>query len=333
MTRRATPAVRPVTVRRVGRGARAASPSRDAVVVEEPLEIRLAGEPLAVLMRTPGDEAALAAGFLVTEGILRGPRDVGAIAFCVGAARGRDADERNVVDVTPSVGARVERPKERSFLATSSCGVCGKASLDAVFVRALPVRERARVAAETLVGLPDRLAARQVVFRATGGLHAAGLFALDGRPIDLAEDVGRHNAVDKIVGRAIVAGRFPLAKSVLLVSGRASFEIVQKALVARVPIVASVSAPSSLAVELARRSGMTLVGFLRGRSMVVYAGAERISRARTPIPARAAGSRARRRRPAASRASRRRGRGRAPRRKRPSRPSRGTRRGKRARPR
>lgn len=267
-----------VRVRRLRAGRRAAG--SDSVVVEEPLEIRLAGRPVAVVMRTPGDEFALAAGFLVTEGILSGPKDVGAMAFCASARRGaRGADERNVVDVTPAKGARVDTARlARTFVATSSCGVCGKASLDSVFVRTRPVRERCAVAAATLARLPERLRERQDVFARTGGLHAAGLFTLDGTLVSLREDVGRHNAVDKIVGEALLGGGFPLAGRLLLVSGRSSFEIVQKALVARVPVVASVSAASSLAIGLARRAGLTLVGFLRGNSMVVYSGAERIPR-------------------------------------------------------
>ncbi len=265
-------AVRSVAVLRL-RSARAVA-GRDPVVVEEPLEIRLRGRPVAVVMRTPGDEFALAAGFLLTEGIVRDAADVAAIAFFSEAG---GADERNVVDVTLARGARFDaRHASRAFVATSSCGVCGKASLESVFVRAPRIGSRGTVERSVLASLPARLRSRQALFAATGGLHAAGLFDLGGRLVDVREDVGRHNAVDKVLGAAALARRYPCPASILCVSGRASFEIVQKALVARVPVVASVSAPSSLAVALARRGGLTLVGFLRGRSMNVYAGEARI---------------------------------------------------------
>ncbi|WP_026118307.1 formate dehydrogenase accessory sulfurtransferase FdhD [Nocardiopsis salina] len=250
----------------------------DTLVVEEPLEIRLDGSPLTVTMRTPGHDFDMAAGFLVSEGVITATEDVLATRYCAGA----DEDGRNtfnVVDVT--LAAHVPAPDtslERNFYTTSSCGLCGKASLDAVRTRAQwPVDgDPVEVAPSLLSSLPDRLRESQRVFDRTGGLHAAGLFDSEGRALVVREDVGRHNAVDKVLGWAQRTGALPLSGTVLALSGRASFELVQKAWMAGIPVVTAVSAPSSLAVELAREAGITLVGFLRGSSMNVYAGTHRV---------------------------------------------------------
>jgi FdhD protein len=250
---------------------------RDRLAGEEPMEIRAGGPgqeaaPVAVTMRTPGNDFELAVGFLLTEGLLAAD-GVAEVRYC-GLD---DAEEQlfNVVSVRTreAFDAGLSR---RATPATAACGVCGKASLDAVEVRCDPVPPGFRVAASTLLGLPDALRAGQEVFDRTGGLHAAGLFDAGGDLIALREDVGRHNAVDKLVGRALLAGELPLSDRVLMLSGRAGFELVQKAAVAGIPIVCAVSAPSSLAVEAAERLGLTLVGFLRGDGFNVYAGEERI---------------------------------------------------------
>ncbi|MCX4626584.1 MULTISPECIES: formate dehydrogenase accessory sulfurtransferase FdhD [unclassified Streptomyces] len=255
----------------------------DTLVAEEPLEIRLSGKPLAITMRTPGDDFALAVGFLVSEGVLGSASDVQAVTYCEGATED-GSNTYNVVNVQLAPGVVLpDITLERNVYTTSSCGLCGKASLDAVRTATrFPLRRSAaedtvRIPAELLGELPDRLRAAQKVFDRTGGLHAAGLFSPQGELLDLREDVGRHNAVDKIVGRAFQAGLLPLAGAVLLVSGRASFELAQKAVMAGIPILAAVSAPSSLAVDLALESGLTLVGFLRGQNMNIYAGEERIT--------------------------------------------------------
>ncbi|MFE9792483.1 formate dehydrogenase accessory sulfurtransferase FdhD [Streptomyces goshikiensis] len=252
----------------------------DTLVAEEPLEIRLNGKPLAITMRTPGDDFALAVGFLVSEGVLASAAEVRAVTYCEGAAED-GSNTYNVVNVQLAPGVPLpDISLERNVYTTSSCGLCGKASLDAVRtatrfagIAADPVR----VSAALLGQLPDRLRAAQKVFDRTGGLHAAGLFTAEGELLDVREDVGRHNAVDKIVGRALQAGRLPLAGGVLLVSGRASFELAQKAVMAGIPVLAAVSAPSSLAVDLALETGLTLIGFLRGPDMNIYAGEERVT--------------------------------------------------------
>ncbi|MFC8244476.1 formate dehydrogenase accessory sulfurtransferase FdhD [Streptomyces chartreusis] len=257
----------------------AASTRPDTLVAEEPLEIRLNGKPLAITMRTPGDDFALAAGFLVSEGVLGRAEEVANIVYCAGATRD-GANTYNVVDVRLAPGVPLpDITLERNVYTTSSCGLCGKASLDAVRTAArVPIADkpRLRVTPSLLAALPDRLRSAQRVFDRTGGLHAAGLFSPDGELLDLREDVGRHNAVDKLIGRALRSGRLPLSRSMLLVSGRASFELAQKAVLAGIPLLAAVSAPSSLAVDLAAETGLTLVGFLRGGSMNVYAGEERL---------------------------------------------------------
>ncbi|MFE7271482.1 formate dehydrogenase accessory sulfurtransferase FdhD [Streptomyces sp. NPDC057623] len=257
----------------------AVSTRPDTLVAEEPLEIRLNGRPPAITMRTPGDDFALAAGFLVSEGVVGRAADVANIVYCAGATQD-GSNTYNVVDVRLAPGVPVpDITLERNVYTTSSCGLCGKASLDAVRTTARwPVADTppVRVAPELLAILPDRLRAAQRVFDRTGGLHAAGLFSPEGELLDLREDVGRHNAVDKLIGRALRAGELPLSRSVLLVSGRASFELAQKAVMAGIPVLAAVSAPSSLAVDLAAETGLTLVGFLRGGSMNVYAGERRL---------------------------------------------------------
>lgn len=251
----------------------------DVLAVEEPLEIRVGGRSLAVTMRTPGHDFDLAAGFLVSEGVISRGEQFSTARYCAGATE-EGLNTYNVLDVTLAPGVAPPDPSlERSFYTTSSCGLCGKASIDAVRTQSVfrvdddPVT----IDAGALAGFPDILRAEQAVFEKTGGLHAAALFdAATGRMLALREDVGRHNAVDKVVGWALKEDRLPLTGTVLMVSGRASFELTQKALMAGIPILAAVSAPSSLAAELATESGMTLIGFLRGTSMVAYAGAQRI---------------------------------------------------------
>ncbi|MGH2442686.1 MAG: formate dehydrogenase accessory sulfurtransferase FdhD [Chloroflexota bacterium] len=249
------------------------SEERDLVVVEQPLEIRLAGLTVTVTMCTPGDELDLAAGFLFSEGIIGRNQDIASISRCqpdVGAA----------VNVNPIDAALVQPERwQRNFAATSSCGLCGSASLEAVHKSVEPLVSNAQIDIETLYHMEAELRNRQPLFRRTGGLHAAAIFDLNGRVLSVREDIGRHNAVDKVLGAMLRADRLP-SECVLLVSSRASFEIVQKALVARIPILATVSAASSLAVEIAVAGGLTLAGFLRGgsdqRRCNVYAGAQRI---------------------------------------------------------
>jgi FdhD protein len=250
----------------------------DTVAAEEPLEIRVQGpgqelRPVAVTMRTPGGDFELAVGFLFTEGLIA-PADVSRVAYC-DTLPGED-QRYNIVAVTLARPFDFDRLK-RNFYATSSCGVCGKAALDDIEVRCAPVATGTRVPIDTLLGLPGALRAAQRLFERTGGLHAAGLFTAGGDVVSVREDVGRHNAVDKVVGEQVLAGRVPLDGHVLQVSGRLSFEIVQKAAVAGVPIVSAVSAPSSLAVEAGERFGMTLVGFVRDDRLNVYTHPERVT--------------------------------------------------------
>jgi FdhD protein len=252
-----------------------AVPREDAVAREEPLEIRLGGAPLAVVMRTPGDDEELALGFLVSERVVRAPGDVASVRHSPVAAEPESEDNAIQVVLEPGVEVDLDALR-RNLYASSSCGICGKATLENALRDAPPLADPARFEASFFFGLPERLAAAQPVFSRTGGLHAAALFDPQGRLLVAREDVGRHNAVDKVVGWALREGRMPLAGHVLLVSGRISYEIAQKALVARVPVVAGVSAPSSLAVELAERAGMALVGFLRGKSLNVYGRRDRV---------------------------------------------------------
>jgi FdhD protein len=235
----------------------------DHVAVEEPLEIRVDTHPISVTMRTPGHDDELAAGFLLSEGIISSSQDLQRIA-----AHPRD---RNIINLylQPDTQLDLGRLKRHIFM-SSSCGLCGKASIEAVHQHFPPITRPVRVSAKVLTQLPDRLREAQPTFALTGGLHAAGLFSLSGELIALREDVGRHNAVDKILGHALLQKLLPLERHVLLVSGRASFEILQKALAGRIPAIAAISAPSSLAVEFAQKSKQLLVGFLRGDRMNVY---------------------------------------------------------------
>jgi FdhD protein len=255
----------------------------DLLAAEEPLEIRVGGNSLAITMRTPGHDFELAAGFLVSEGVVSAAADIAAIRYCAGATA-EGLNTYNVLDVTLGPGVAAPDPSlERNFYTTSSCGLCGKASIDAVRTQSRwAVRDDEFVlSADLLATFPDRLREGQEVFEKTGGLHAAALFdARTGERLVLREDVGRHNAVDKVIGWALTEGLLPLRATVLMVSGRASFELTQKALMAGIPVLSAVSAPSSLAAELANEVGITLVGFLRGTSMVVYSRADRLDTAR-----------------------------------------------------
>ena len=291
----------PVT--RIALGADGAAVRRraDTVAVEEPLEIRIAGEPLTVTMRTPGHDLELAAGFLVSEGVLGASGDLRAAIHCGGPGTAPAAtplialggppvatlapapaeNTYNVLDIALAPGpAEAVSGLARAFATTSACGVCGAASIDAIEKQSrhdVSV-DAVTVGAALLSGLPDRLRAGQAAFDKTGGLHAAALFdAATGELLVLREDIGRHNAVDKVIGWAVLDDRLPLSGTVLQVSGRASFELVQKAVMAGIPLLSAVSAPSSLAVELASRAGLTLVGFVRGASMNVYARPDRVS--------------------------------------------------------
>nr|WP_184838258.1 formate dehydrogenase accessory sulfurtransferase FdhD [Allocatelliglobosispora scoriae] len=258
------------TVRVIVGGAATKRP--DTLATEEPLEIRVGRRPLAVTMRTPGDELDLALGFLVTEGVIGAPDDVVTAILC-------GDDGFNVVEVT--LAAHVPPPDasvERNFYTTSSCGVCGKASIDAIRTRSRfdLAADAVSVEPSVIIALPDRLRAAQRTFDRTGGLHAAGLFTSAGELVVVREDVGRHNAVDKVVGWALQAGLLPLTGHLLMVSGRASFELTQKAWMAGIPLLAAVSAPSTLAVDLAVEAGMTLAGFVRGDTFNLYAHPHRV---------------------------------------------------------
>jgi len=299
-------AVRQMAVRRVGGEAAEVAAGDDAVAVEEPLELRVGGRSVAVVMRTPGHDRELAAGFLVTEGIVRGRDDLLDLVPCAQVRRGegggggeterrRDGEKEsggngeagrrarqaketegrweNVLDAVLAPGVRLDEARlTRHVFTSSSCGICSKATIAAVQAQVAPLAAVLAPRREVLAALPERLRAVQAGFAACGGLHASALFTADGELEVVREDVGRHNALDKVVGHAFLAGRLPLAGRILLVSGRVSFELVQKALAAGIPCVAAISAPSTAAVELARASGQTLVGFLRGSRMNVYAG-------------------------------------------------------------
>ena len=248
----------------------------DYLAAEEPLEIRVGSEPLSVTMRTPGHDRELAAGFLFTEGLVQRREQLVKLE----SVESQDGTNRgNVIEAELAPESAPDFVKmRRHFFAGSSCGICGKASIDSIRSRLLAApNPDFRLDAEMLVQLPDALRSSQDVFQRTGGLHAAALFDARGKLSVLREDIGRHNAVDKVIGWALLEGRVPLSDSVLLVSGRGGFEIVQKAIVAGVPVVASVSAPSSLAVQLARELHLTLIGFLRGRRFVIYAGEGRVA--------------------------------------------------------
>ncbi|MDR3404016.1 MAG: formate dehydrogenase accessory sulfurtransferase FdhD [Chthoniobacter sp.] len=248
----------------------------DVLATEEPLEIRVEGRPIAVVMRTPGYDRELAAGFLLTEGVIKSTKDLFDITSCIDPGA---AGEGNAVDVALTHPDSFDFEKlTRHVFTSSSCGICSKASIDAVMKRRKPLHDEMRVKSRVLLALPDRLARKQDTFKSTGGLHACALFDAAGKLLALREDVGRHNALDKLLGWALLEKRTPLHGHIALLSGRASFEMMQKAHAGGIAMVAAISAPSSLAVEFAREAGQTLVGFLRGRSMNVYAGAERITR-------------------------------------------------------
>jgi FdhD protein len=256
----------------------AGSSSVDRITVEEPLEIRVSGEPLAVTMRTPGHDFDLAAGFVLAEGIVRSAADIGRVVHC-----GRPGDEGygNVVEVqaAPGVAFDLDRSTSarRGTLTTAACGVCGRLSIDDLIERCGVVTDGVRFPVRVVSEIPTVLRRGQAVFDETGGLHAAAIFGNDGRMLLVREDVGRHNAVDKVFGRMLLDHALPVAGCALAVSGRSSFEIVQKAAVARVPVVVSVSAPSSLAIDLAERTGITLVGFARASAFNVYTHPERVA--------------------------------------------------------
>ena len=257
-----------------------AAPRADLLAAEEPLGIRVDGIALTVTMRTPGDDLELAAGFLVSEAVVRSAADIAEIKVCDGTSCGHGDHDGpgNIADVSLAPGVTVTPAARRNFMTTSACGVCGKASIEDICVlpHAALLMDETRFPAAVLASLPDRLRTAQRVFARTGGLHAAGLFTSSGELIAVREDVGRHNAVDKIVGWALLNDKLPLTGCILLVSGRASFELVQKAVLAGIPLLAAVSAPSSLAADLADEAGLTLVGFLRGLTMNVYAGPQRL---------------------------------------------------------
>lgn len=265
--------VAPFEVMRVGGGL--SHPDTDRIAVERALEVRLNGEPFSVIMRTPGDDESLAAGFLFTEGVVRVPEDLASIDTSAAA---------DIVDVRLGEGRSSVLSEilsgRRQVAMNSSCGMCGRRSLESLDVAGTRLDVAWTVPAEVIATLPAALRMSQAAFAETGGLHAAGLFDLEGRLIVSAEDVGRHNAVDKIIGRMLLGGRLPLGGSLLFVSGRSSFEIVQKAWLAGIPFLGAVSAPSSLAVELAREAGMTLLGFVRDERFNVYAHHERVAVAR-----------------------------------------------------
>jgi FdhD protein len=260
----------PWPVHRLTRGHRPVRVT-DALAVEEPLELRVRGRAIAVVMRTPGHDAELAAGFLLTEGVVHSADDLLDVLQC--RMPGTVGAEGNVIEVVVPKSLPVDFGSlTRHVFSATSCGLCGKATIESVRQHFPPIRRSPRVTAAVLRALPARLAAEQPAFKTTGGLHAAGLFGLDGRLLVAREDVGRHNAVDKVLGHALHAGWLPLGRHILMVSGRVSFEVMQKALAARVPVVAGVSAPTSLAAEFARANKQVLVGFLRDNRLNVYAG-------------------------------------------------------------
>jgi FdhD protein len=270
------PSIQEFDVLRVG--ADAGLPVADVAAAEEPLELRLGSEPFVVIMRTPGADRDLAAGFLLSEQIVLSRADVSAMRYCTDED-GRDSANVLLVWLRGEAAVRAQRAMHgrRHVAANSSCGVCGRRSIDDLMAGVHRINGSATVARTVIDSLPHSLRAAQQAFERTGGLHAAGLFDCDGRLLYTAEDVGRHNAVDKVIGAALMKGEVPLSHRILFVSGRTSFEIVQKAVVAGIPVVAAVSAPSSLAVELARESGVTLLGFVRDGSFNIYAGQERIA--------------------------------------------------------
>jgi FdhD protein len=274
LARPETAQYREATVHRVSRAAPAGNPGaddKDLVAVEEPLEVRLHGKPFAVIMRTPGDDRALAAGFLLSEGVVRSLDDIGALEHCRHPAH---PDSHNVVDAylfgeaAAALDALLD--SRRKVLTNSSCGLCGRVAIESLTPRASRLPEGLTISGSVAASLPDRLRARQPVFDGTGGLHAAGIFTVEGECVASAEDVGRHNAVDKVIGRMLLDGKLPLDSHVLVVSGRVSFELVQKAWIGGLALLCAVSAPSSLAIDLAAEAGITLLGFTRNGGFNVY---------------------------------------------------------------
>ena len=269
-----TPSVTPIRLFRFANGC-ATGEADDVLAAEEPLEIRVEGRSIAVVMRTPGHDRELAAGFLLTEGVIKSAKDLFDIAPCVAPS---GAGKGNAVDVALARPGAVDLEKlTRHVFTSSSCGICSQTSIDAVLRVRKPLADRVRIEAGTLLALPARLAEKQTAFHTTGGLRACALFDRTGKLLALREDVGRHNALDKLIGWALLEKRTPLRGHLVLLSGRASFEMMQKSHAAGIPVVAAISAPSSLAVEFARTSGQTLAGFVRGGSMNVYAGAQRLT--------------------------------------------------------
>jgi FdhD protein len=265
----------PIAVWKLGKG-----DIEDRVAAEEPLEIRLDGRALAVTLRTPGDDEELAAGFVLTEGLVKSPQEIERIVVVDDvppSSRGNIVDVRLVKSAARSRTTAHSKLTHRPSFITSACGVCGRGTIDAISRRAAPLPNGRAIGASRISAFPDRLRMAQAVFAETGGLHAAGLFDFDGNLLVAREDVGRHNAVDKVVGYGALRGQLPLADTALMVSGRAGFEIILKAWIAGIPIVASVSAPSHLAVQLAEEAEMTLVGFVRNGSFTVYNGRARIT--------------------------------------------------------
>jgi FdhD protein len=247
----------------------------DEVAAEEPLEIRVEGRGIAVLMRTPGHDRELAAGFALTEGIVRDSSELFEITSCLTT----DQPTGNVVEITLTDPGRFDTARlSRHVFSSSSCGICGKATIEAAIQQFPAIDTAPAVEAKLLIQLPAKLAAAQETFQRTGGLHACALFNVRGELLLLREDVGRHNALDKLIGHQLLANRLPLGNCILLLSGRVSFEMTQKALAAGLAIIAAISAPTSLAIEFARANNQTLIGFLRGETMNIYAGAERVSR-------------------------------------------------------
>ncbi len=252
------------------------TPEQDLVAAEQPLELRVEGKSVAVVMRTPGHDEELAAGFLLTENVVRSRKEIFEISQCPSIET--ELEENNVIEVLLSKGTKVDLDElTRHVFSSSSCGICGKATIESVFQSFPPLpAEEFAVPAATILSLPDKLQAAQETFERTGGLHASALFDREGNLLLIREDVGRHNALDKVVGHSLLEDTLPLAEHILLVSGRFSFELAQKALAAGIPIVAGISAPSSLAVEFAEASNQTLIGFLRGNHMNIYTHASRV---------------------------------------------------------
>lgn len=247
----------------------------DELAAEEPLEIRIEGHSIAVLMRTPGHDRELAAGFLVSENLIQHAAEVFEITAC--GERVGQTDETNVVNVTLKNPAGFDpRNFSRNIVSSASCGLCGKTSIESIARQFRPIDSELKIPAKTILRLPPRLSDAQATFQRTGGLHACALFEHDGTLFAVREDVGRHNALDKLIGHSLLQNRLPLNRQILLLSGRVSFEMVQKALAAGIAIIAAISAPTSLAVEFARANNQTLIGFVRGEEMNIYAGAERI---------------------------------------------------------